>query len=383
MPPPSTSKKLWLTLKWLPAYLRQRMVRRPLTSGKVHLIFALADHFEPAIFPGSPGQAAEHSVQLERVERWCREYPRALDAFRDSDGCRFRHTFFYPAEQYDEEIVSRIAEHCRAGWGELEIHLHHGIHQPDTPENTRRILLEYVERLVRHGSLSRLDGNGLVRYAFVHGNWALANSAKGRYCGVDEEMKILAETGCFADFTLPSAPSPAQVSKINSLYECALPLEQRAPHRRGHDLRQGHPPAIFPLIVQGPLMVIFRGRRNGLLLPGIENAEVSGANPATRARLRLWREAAICVQGRPDWVFIKLHCHGMDPRDEAAMYGAPMQNFLQDLKEGGKNGENYRLHFTTAREMTNIILAVCDGQSGDPGEFRDYRFKLITPVPMP
>ena len=38
-------------------------------------------------------------------------------------------------------------------------------------------------------------------YAFVHGNFALANSAGGRYCGVDEEMQILAETGCYADMT--------------------------------------------------------------------------------------------------------------------------------------------------------------------------------------
>jgi hypothetical protein len=380
MPPPTTSKKLWLTLKWLPAYLRQRMVRRLSTSGNLHLIFAMADHFEPCILPGAPQQAAEREVQLARLERWCREYPRALDAFRDSDGCRFRHTFFYPAEEYDEEIISRIAEHCRAGWGELEIHLHHGIKQPDTPENTRRALLEYRELLVGHGCLSRLDGSGPARFAFVHGNWALANSAEGRFCGVDEEMKILAETGCYADFTMPSAPNPAQVSKINSLYECALPLEQRAPHRRGHDLRRGRPPQIFPLIVQGPLMLIFWKRRNGLPLPGIENSEVSGANPATRARLRLWKQAAVCVQDRPDWVFIKLHCHGMDPRDDAAMFGAPMQQFLQDLKEGERNGEDCELHFTTAREMVNIILAACDGKEGNPRDFRDYRFKLITPV---
>ena len=43
----------------------------------------------------------------------------------------------------------------------------------------------------RHGCLSRWDGKGEPRYAFVHGNWALANSAGGRFCGVDSEMQIL------------------------------------------------------------------------------------------------------------------------------------------------------------------------------------------------
>ena len=56
-------------------------------------------------------------------------------------------------------------------------------------------------------------------YAFVHGNLALANSAGGKYCGVDNEMAILRDTGCYADFTLPSAPDETQVAVINQIYE--------------------------------------------------------------------------------------------------------------------------------------------------------------------
>ena len=78
------------------------------------------------------------------------------------------------------------------------------------------------------------------RYAFVHGNFALANSAAGRFCGVDSEMQILAETGCYADLTMPTGFwHPAQIGKMNSVYECALPLDQAAPHRQGHDLVAG------------------------------------------------------------------------------------------------------------------------------------------------
>ena len=210
---------------------------------------------------------------------------------------------------------------------------------------------------------------GTAGYVFVHGNWALANSARGAFCGVDDEMHILAETGCYADMTLPSAPSIAQVAKMNALYECSLPLDRRAPHRKGRDLRAGRPPQTFPLIISGPLSLDFRRRK-------IENGALTALLPPTMQRLEHWRRANITVRGRPEWVFIKLHCHGMDPRDQAAMYGEPLQRFLQQLTDGAGAGGEYRLHFVTAREMVNIALAACDGRPGPPGDHRDYRLKL-------
>jgi hypothetical protein len=155
------------------------------------LIIALADHFEPAFLPESPSEFAELSEQERRLEEWCRIYPKVFDSLRDSDGFPFRHTYFSPAEQYHKSLIQRLADHCHDGWGEIEIHLHHGIEVPDTPENTRRSLLEFRDTLVDHGCLSRWNGEGPARYAFVHGNWALANSAGGRFCGVDQEMQIL------------------------------------------------------------------------------------------------------------------------------------------------------------------------------------------------
>ena len=45
---------------------------------------------------------------------------------------------------------------------------------------------------------------------------------------------------------------------------------------------------------------------------------------------------------------------------------------------GGRAGKSneYGLHFVTMREMVNIALAACDGHEGNPGEYRDYRFRL-------
>jgi hypothetical protein len=365
-------------LRWIPNYLWQRFRRRSF-RGSVHLILAIADHFEPAIVPGDGAGRAAYDEQVRRVECWCRDYPHSCGTYHDHDGFALKHTFFYPAEQYDKGLVTCLAEHCHSGWGEIEVHLHHGIPAPDTAENTRRQLIRFRDTLAfEHGCLAYDGESQTPRYAFVHGNFALANCAGGYACGVDCEMEILAETGCYADLTLPaSAFHPAQIAKVNSLYECGFPLWQRAPHRNGHDLRRGLPPRVFPIIVEGPLMLDFdlssRSR-----LGRFENAALTGANPPNLRRLRLWKRAAISVRGKPDWIFIKLHCHSMDPGSKEAVLGSGMQKFLQELVEGAAR-RNEILHFVTAREMVNIMLAACDGKDGNPGEYRDFRFRRSRP----
>jgi hypothetical protein len=342
----------------------------------VHLIIALADHFEPSIVPEDGRVHAPLAEQDRRVKQWCAEYPRSVDAWRDQEGLPLVHSYFYPAEQYDRGLVDRLAEHCYRGWGEIEIHLHHGMDAPDTAENTRRQLVRFRDALVlNHGSLCFLDGSGQARYAFVHGNFALANSAGGYACGVDDEMEILADTGCYADFTLPTAAfHPAQIGKVNSLYECSLPLSAKAPHRKGRDLSVGRAPQIFPLNVQGPLMLDFdRHARNRM--GRIENAALTTANPPALRRLNLWKKAAISVKQRPDWLFIKLHCHSMDPTQREAVMGGAMQRFLTDLIGGAPDRQEV-IHFVTARQMVNMIWAACDGREGNPGDYRDYRLKL-------
>jgi len=340
-------------------------------------MIAMADHFEPAITHEPGKRYMERDVQEQGLERWCKEYPKMAEEFRDCDGYTFRHTYFYPAEQYDACLVERLAEHCHAGWGEIEIHLHHGMDAPDTAENTRRLLLEYRDRLVAHGCLSRVNGAGDPQYAFVHGNFALANGG-GWFCGVDNELEVLADTGCYADFTFPSAPNVSQPAKINAIYECSLPLSERAAYRRGEDLRVGRAPTRLPIIVQGPLGINFgrRAKSWGLPHPCIENSAVASSYPAAMDRFKLWRHAAITVAGRPDWIFIKLHCHGIDPRDEDAMMGSSMRRFLQELLAGSEALPGYQHHFVTAREMANIIFAACDGREGNPGHYRDYRMQL-------
>ncbi len=369
-------RKLNYASKCFPAYAWQRLTRRN-PRGWLHLIIAVGDHFEPSSIPGHDAGYAPQDVQEQRLDSWCAEYPRNFDRFRDSDGHAFVHTYFYPAEQYHGGLLQRLADLCQRGWGEIEIHLHHGVTKPDTADNTRHQLASFRDILARdHGCLSYEDGSSLPKYAFVHGNFALANCARGYACGVDSEMQVLSETGCYVDMTYPTSVfHRAQIAKINSLYECALPLDEAAPHRRGRDLQVGRPVAKFPFIVQGPWMFdLDRSARNRF--GRIEHGSLTGVNPPGSRRLDLWKNAGVTVAGRPDWLFIKLHTHGMDPTQTDTVLRAPMQLFLEELIARAPERQEI-LHFVSAREMANMILAACDGREGNPGEYRDYRYKLL------
>jgi hypothetical protein len=368
-------RRLAYASKTLPSYTWQKIARRP-PAGRVHLIIAIADHFEPSSLRGDFAGYAAGEVQQERVERWCAEYPANFRELRDSEGRQFIHTYFYPAEQYDRGLVEQIAQLCHSGWGEMEIHLHHGVTESATPATTRAQIVGFRDALANeHGCLSYEDGEVNPKYAFVHGNFALANSAGGFGCGVDTEMEILAETGCYVDMTYPtSAFHPAQISRLNSIYECAWPLHERAPHRHGRDLKSGRPVSVLPFLIQGPWALDFdRSSRNGI--GRIEDGAITAANPASMRRLQLWKRAAIAVEGRPDWLFIKLDAHGMYPGDTETVLGDATRSFVRDLIEGAAAREEV-LHFVSAREMANIALAACDGRQGNPGDYRDYRYRL-------
>jgi hypothetical protein len=72
----------------------------------------------------------------------------------------------------------------------------------------------------------------------------------------------------------------------------------------------------------------------------------------------------------------------MNPGYKDAVIGASFQKFLQEVV--GKAPErNETIHFVVAREMTNILLAACDGREGNPGDYRDYRFKRMIDARIP
>lgn len=351
-------------------------------SNPAHLIFVIANHFEPGYNEetnefGGLGVTLSWETQRSLVEHWCKRARVTGNAVADYDGTPLRHTNFYPGEQYHHTLLEQLAQLQSDGFGEVEIHLHHGIEAPDTAENLRNSLTEFRDVLAEeHKCLSRFEGNKQPRYAFIHGNWALANSNNNKYCGVDSEMQILAETGCYADLTLPSAPDRSQVPRINAIYQCGLPLNQRVPHRKGPDLKVGVVPKL-PIIFGGPLVFDFGRRRHGLPLPRMDNGVLSHKYPLDVDRLDRWHRAQIGIRGRPDWVFIKLFCHGFLPGDEPFVIGEELIRFFGNVVELGERTGKFKVHFATAREAFNIAMAAVDGQEGGPGLYREYRLKQI------
>lgn len=382
----SLTKLAW-NLPWLiryPFWRANEIIRRLDSdhSAKGHLIFIVANHFEPGYneIPnerGGLGVTMDWDSQLHRLDDWCRQACRIGEAVRDHDGTPFRHTNFYPIEQYDRRILDRMAELQEAGFGEVEIHLHHGVRHPDTAINLRETLVRYRDILAEeHGCLSRENENDIPRYAFVHGNWTLGNSAQGWCCGVDSEVEILAETGCYVDMTLPSAPHRSQVSRINAIYECGHPLNEKVPHRGGPSLSVGKKPRL-PVIFTGPLVFDWGQRKFGIPFPKLDNGALTDNYPLDQARLRRWQGARIGVLGRPDWVFVKLYCHGFFDHDQPATIGDSMRAFLEQTIEFAERSGRFRLHFASAREAFNMVMAAVDGREGEPGAYRDYKLRQI------
>jgi hypothetical protein len=255
--------------RWIMPYLASVGTRRmPRPGEPVHLFLCIADHYEPKLGGASP------EIARRRVDTWVRDYPRLFAQFRDSDGRPPRHTFFYPIEEYEPEYLDALAALCRSGYGEVEIHLHH---DNDTAENLRRSLLDFKETLAtRHGLLPRDPVTGEPLYAFIHGNWALDNSRPdGRWCGVNNELDILRETGCYVDMTMPSAPSETQTRTLNSIYYAVDdPLRPKS-HDRGVAVGSAPAPDRSLMLIQGPLVFDWNRRRKGII-PTIENACIQG-----------------------------------------------------------------------------------------------------------
>ena len=334
---------------WLGSYLRRPRVAMP-KDKTVHVMFAFVDHFEPK------WQRPSAEVESERVATWMRRYRELASRHVDADGVHPQHSFFYPEEEYEPHHLDAIAQLCKDGFGEIEIHLHH---DNDTAEGLSQKIRSFMATLVeRHGAMPVNRRTGRREFAFIHGNWALDNSRPdGRWCGVNNEIKVLADLGCYADFTLPSAPSNTQVRKINSIYyatdDCCKPRS----HEDGVDVEVGRPASGDLMIIQGPLGFNFRSRKWGLM-PRIENADIRLHHLPSPHRNQLWTDLHVHVKGRPEWVFIKVHTHGCQEMDMDALLGAPAEAMYADLERRYNDGQRHQLHYVTAREMYNIIKEI-------------------------
>jgi hypothetical protein len=349
---------------WLSDYGRHlvRRARAPQVHGPRHILFALCDHYEP-LWGNAPVE-----VGKRRVDAWATQYP-ALAKYRDANGRPPRHGWFFPGEEYRSHFLDKLADLAREGFGEVEFHLHH---DGDTAASLAPRIAEHLKTFAEHGHISR-DAKGNHQWAFIHGNWSLANGRPdGKWCGVDDELLMLHELGCYVDLTFPSAPDPCQPDKVNQIYWPTGDLSKRRSYERGERAKVGSHYTDRVLMITGPLAFARKG-----LGVRMENGALTGDDPPTASRVATWIDQGIHIEGRPEWIFVKVHTHGAIEKTTASLLGDGGREMHEALAAHATNGT--KLHYVTAREMFNIARAAMDGKDGDPSAYYDY---LVKPPPI-
>src|SRR5262249_23621593 len=154
------------------------------------------------------------------------------------------------------------------------------------------------------------------------------NGAADDYlCGVNDEIRLLKELGCFADFTFPSVYLDSQPPFVNTIYAAKDDAEPKS-YRRRRPLRALQDGTADLMIFQRPLIFAPTLNLRRLFLD-LDDADLHPAMPAAPQRVDRWVRAQVHVPERPDWIFIKVFAHGASsPEEEDAVLG---ESFDQTL----------------------------------------------------
>jgi len=341
---------------WLAEYCKWRLLDalRPEVTSTTHVLFLFVDHFELA---GKPPRLAE----------WLTRYPQLAARHSDADGLPPRHTWFYAMDLMREEELEKLTRLVGGGFGEVELHWHH---ENDTPHSFRERLQAGLNIFHKYGFMLPRRPGKPASFGFIHGNWSLNNVRGKEYCGVDNEIQLLKQAGCYADFTFPALHTSAQPATVNAIYYAGFdPGIAGYSKGRTAELGKREKDDEF-MIFTGPLLINFTDWRYKWH-PLIENGEIGKTlTHGDPKRVDAWVKAGIHVKGRPEWVFVKVFCHG--GQDHQQVLGAETDRMFSYLEARYNDGVRYKLHYVTAREAYNIVKAAEQGLSGDPGRYRDF-----------
>ncbi|MGC2830382.1 MAG: hypothetical protein WB627_12495 [Candidatus Acidiferrum sp.] len=332
---------------WLPGYIKDRLSALARKSAK-RLWLLFADHYEPL------WNGADEQTGAQRVARWATRWPAIAAKFQDSTGSLPRYTFFYPEEEYRPRLIEPLARMASHGIADVEVHLHH---DGEGQQNFVDRICNFTETLFsRHGLLRKKKGK--VSFGFIHGLWALDNSRPdGRFCGLNNELSLLRDLGCYADFTMPSGASPTQARLINSIYWAVDDPDKPKSYDTGVPVTLGSRATGDLLMIPGPFGLRWAQR----LMPRIEYSELCSYDPATEYRVRRWLELAPRIG---DDIFLKLFTHGTQERHSQYLLEGGLEFTLSlILKECQRTG--IELHFSTAWEMRQAV----DGAERGYGRF--------------
>jgi len=331
-------------------------------------MFCIVDHFEPG------NRNATSKQQKERVDAWVEKYPALASKHKDSDGICPQHTFFFPPHYDTDDHLEKIVKLCSRGFGEVEMHLHHDRQEPwpDDELSLKKKILDCIESYSRYGVFCLPDGT--KKYGFIHGDWALANSLKAEaHCGVNDELSILEETGCYADFTFPIS-NEAQPRLANTIfYGQSCSSYPKGYNKYYSAAKVGNKEKKGLLFIQGIIGLRWKSRIH-LFEPSIEQSNISNSDMPFPTRIDYWVKKSIHVKGKPNWIFIKIHGHGAsaEKADREILLNKESGRMFSYFEEKYNDMQEFFLHYVTAREMYNIIKAAECSEEENPNKYRDY-----------
>jgi hypothetical protein len=340
---------------WFPGYAKSRLRdafrRPPAGSGRVWL--AIADHFEP--YRRTTSAPTPDELARERVDLWALHWPEIAARHHDSAGNRPVYTFYYPQEEYHPKLLDILAELTHAGIGDVDIHIHH---DGEGQQNFVDRMSGFIETLHgRHGLLRKHQGR--LVFGFIHGNWALDNSRPdGRWCGLNNEITLLRDLGCYADFTMPSGASPTQSRILNTIYWATDDPDRPRSYDRGTPVVPGNAGSGDLLMVPGPFCIRWSER----LIPRLEGGELASYDPPNAYRVKRWIDVAPRIGND---LFIKLYTHGALEQNSALLLNGGLDDTFRLVTEQCR-ARGYELRFVSTWVMRQAIdQAAAGGRTGD------------------
>jgi hypothetical protein len=346
-------------------------------AGTKHVMFAFVDHFEPT------GSAEAINKQ---IDTWVNDYMAMAGRHTDADGRHPVHSYFLtsmPSIQPDNlhNVLTQLNQVAYNGFGEVEFHCHHGI----SDENTRKEqeataeLLDIISMAKRtfnmHGALITAETLPKITFGFIHGMWALDNSRLNNrdgdphpeWCGVNQELDLLKSQGAYADFTFPTGGliEPIIQNSIFYCYDDEFPASFNN-YQNIFPVKVNEPPSDKLMLIEGP-----NPNPNISAEPGVF------IHWPNLSRMDRWVNQNVHVAGNDDWIFVKVHTHGLsgDLNNwyvRECFFGGIIDNFYRDIEQKYNDGAEWKLHYVSAREMYNIVKAAEAGKTGDPGDYRDF-----------
>lgn len=343
----------WQATHWVPQYLLVGPSRETVPDDQKHLVFVMVDHYEHGVKPESPNGNRD----------WCEKFRAISDEYRDDFGNGFRYTWFYPYDHHVGEIVADLSQMAYEGYGEVEFHWHIGTRDEHdmTTENYSEKVAEAVRWFQQYGAMITEEEQPRTAFAYIAGVWDLDASRKPLSHGLTNQLEVLHENGCYADFTFSTIATAAQPRKINSLYYVKDDPKQSKSYNTGADVEVGKSVDDQLMIFQGPLSINWKAE--------LEYGAIETDPRFHKKRIPRWLESNIHVKGRPEWVFVKVYSHGA--QSQRTVLEKDMKDMLRELK-AYTSSRGIKLHFMTAREAFNVAKAAEAGKTGNPEDYRDY-----------